>query len=63
MDSVTLDNDCGIRILRKTFTKIKTFERGLAEYSYPAVVVKGDTVHITYTYERDYIVYWQIKIK
>ena len=47
----------------KTFTKIKTFEKGLAEYSYPAVVVKGDTVHITYTYERDYIVYWQIKIK
>lgn len=47
----------------KTFTKIKTFEKGLAEYSYPAVVVKGDTIHITYTYERDYIAYWQIKIK
>ena len=47
----------------KTFTKIKTFETGLAEYSYPAVVVKGDTIHITYTYERDYIAYWQIKIK
>lgn len=47
----------------KTFTKIKTFERGLAEYSYPAVVVKGDTIHITYTYERDYIAYWQIKVK
>ena len=47
----------------KTFTKIKTFETGLAEYSYPAVVVKGDTIHITYTYERDYIAYWQIKVK
>ena len=47
----------------QTFTKIKTFEKGLAEYSYPAVVVKGDTIHITYTYERDYIAYWQIKIK
>lgn len=47
----------------KTFTKIKTFETGLAEYSYPAVVVKGDTIHITYTYERDYITYWQIKVK
>lgn len=47
----------------KTFTKIKTFETGLAEYSYPAVVVNGDTIHITYTYERDYIAYWQIKIK
>ena len=47
----------------KTFTKIKTFETGLAEYSYPAVVVKGDTIHITYTYERNYIAYWQIKIK
>lgn len=54
--SVSLDDG-------KTFTKIKTFERGLAEYSYPAVVVKGDTIHITYTYERDYIAYWQIKIK
>ena len=47
----------------KTFTKIKTFEKGLAEYSYPSVVVKGDTIHITYTYERDYIAYWQIKTK
>lgn len=47
----------------QTFTKILTFERGLAEYSYPAVVIKGDTIHITYTYERDYIAYWQIKIK
>ena len=47
----------------QTFTKIKTFETGLAEYSYPAVVVKGDTIHITYTYERDFIAYWQIKIK
>lgn len=47
----------------KTFTKIKTFEKGLAEYSYPSVVVKGDTIHITYTYERDYIAYWQIKVK
>lgn len=47
----------------KTFTRIKNFEIGLGEYSYPAVVVKGDTVHITYTYERDYIVYWQIKVK
>ena len=47
----------------QTFTKIKTFETGLAEYSYPAVVVKGDTIHITYTYERNFIAYWQIKIK
>lgn len=47
----------------QTFTKILTFERGLAEYSYPAIVIKGDTIHITYTYERDYIAYWQIKIK
>lgn len=47
----------------KTFTNIHTFEKGLAEYSYPAVVVKGDTIHITYTYERDYIAYWQIKVK
>ena len=47
----------------KSFTNIKTFEKGLAEYSYPAVVVKGDTIHVTYTYEREYIAYWQIKIK
>lgn len=47
----------------KTFTRIKNLEAGFGEYSYPAVVVKGDTVHITYTYERDYIVYWQIKVK
>lgn len=47
----------------KHFKRIKNLEVGLGEYSYPAVVVKGDTIHITYTYERDYIAYWQIKIK
>ena len=47
----------------KSFKRIMNLEFGVGEYSYPAIVVKGDTVHITYTYERDYIVYRQIKIK
>lgn len=47
----------------KSFKRIMNLEFGLGEYSYPAIVIKGDTVHITYTYERDYIVYRQIKIK
>ena len=47
----------------KSFRRIMNLEFGFGEYSYPAIVVRGDTVHITYTYERDYIVYRQIKIK
>ncbi|MGN0544878.1 MAG: exo-alpha-sialidase, partial [Acutalibacteraceae bacterium] len=46
-----------------TFTDILVLDKGLGEYSYPSVVVKGDTIHITYTDERDYIGYYQIKIK
>ena len=47
----------------ETFTDILVLDKGLGEYSYPSVVVKGDTIHITYTDERDYIGYYQIKIK
>ncbi|MGN0464209.1 MAG: exo-alpha-sialidase [Acutalibacteraceae bacterium] len=47
----------------KSFKRIMNLEAGLGEYSYPAIVIRGDTIHITYTYERDYIVYRQIKIK
>ncbi len=47
----------------ESFRRIMNLESGTGEYSYPAIVIRGDTVHITYTYERDYIVYRQIKIR
>lgn len=32
------------------------------EYSYPAIVARGDELHITYTWKRERIAYWRLKI-
>ena len=32
------------------------------EFSYPAVVADGSALHITYTYQRQKIVYWNIVV-
>ena len=37
-------------------------EPGQHEFSYPCVIAAGDTLHITYTYDRVNIAYWQIEI-
>ena len=46
----------------KDFTRILNLETGVGEFSYPSVVIKDNIIHITYTYKRDYIAYWQIEI-
>ena len=32
------------------------------EYSYPAIVAEGNTLHITYTWKRESIAYWKLTI-
>ncbi|MDF2718823.1 MAG: hypothetical protein K0R28_5748, partial [Paenibacillus sp.] len=32
------------------------------EYSYPAIIACGNELHITYTWKRERIVYWKLKI-
>ena len=44
------------------FQKVMDFEADPGEYSYPAVVSCGETLHITYTYNRKNIAYWEINL-
>ena len=46
----------------KTFKKLLRLEDNPGEYSYPAIVAQGSKLHITYTFNREYIAYWQIEI-
>lgn len=48
----------------ETFAEIFKCEEssGDGEFSYPAVVADGDVLHITYTYNREAIVYRKIKV-
>ncbi len=56
--------------LMRSFDNGKTFEEfiklepieGDYEFSYPAIVADGMTLHITYTYERRTIKYWKIEL-
>lgn len=49
----------------KTFKEFIKLEKitGDHEFSYPAIVADGMTLHITYTYERKTICYWKIEIE
>lgn len=38
-------------------------DSGKGEFAYPAVVAQGNTVHVTYTWKRQNIAYWQICIE
>lgn len=38
-------------------------EREPGEYSYPAIVAKGRTLHIAYTWKRETIAYWKITVE
>ncbi len=48
----------------ETFTELFTCEKttGDHEFSYPAITAIGNTLHITYTHEREGIVYQQISV-
>lgn len=46
-----------------TFRQLKVLESGDGEFSYPSITELDGTLHITYTYNREYIAYWQIEIK
>lgn len=37
-------------------------EKEPGEYSYPAIVAEGDTLHITYTWNRERIAYWKLTV-
>ncbi len=43
----------------ETWTKLCDLQCEPGEFSYPAIVNVGNTVHITYTYKRENIAYWQ----
>lgn len=41
----------------RSWQTVATLAEGPGEYSYPAVAVRGDTLHVTYTYRRENIAY------
>jgi predicted neuraminidase len=55
-------------VVRSSFDNGQTWEQELVledapgEYSYPAIVEKDNRVYITYTWNREQIVYWEIEI-
>lgn len=44
------------------WTKLMDFETEASEFSYPAIVSKGEKLHITYTYKRQNIAYIELVI-
>ena len=45
-----------------TFHKLLDLESEPGEYSYPAVIAEGNRLHITYTWNRKRIAYWEIEL-
>ena len=45
-----------------TFKKISDIENGAGEYSYPAALVTGSILNITYSYQRTYIGYAKVSL-
>lgn len=46
----------------KTFRQFIRLESEKGEFSYPAITELDGVLHITYTYNREYIAYWRIEI-
>lgn len=46
-----------------TWREVFVFENEPGEYSYPAIVAEGDTLHVTYTWKREKVAYWELKIE
>lgn len=47
----------------KTWSKLLDLDSGEGEFSYPAIIADGDEVFISYTWKRETIAFWRIKIK
>jgi predicted neuraminidase len=45
-----------------TWQEIFVFENENGEYSYPAVIAQGNEVFLTYTWRRERIAYWHLKV-
>ena len=45
------------------FSPVLTLEEGAGEFSYPSVVCTGNSLHITYTYNRKQIAYYKIQLE
>ncbi len=56
MLSVSKDNG-------RTFLEMLNPEPGFGEFSYPAIVCRGNKLHLTYTHKRKQIVYWEIELE
>lgn len=46
----------------ETWTRLCDLETGPGEFSYPAVAARGSRLLITYTWQRESIVYWEFEI-
>ena len=46
----------------ETFHKLVELETEPGEFSYPAVIAHGNTLHITYTWNRKRIAYWEMEL-
>lgn len=54
--SLSKDNGC-------TWERLCDLECEPGEFSYPAIVSKGNRIHITYTWKRENIAYWEFEWK
>lgn len=54
--SVSTDNG-------ETWKKLIELDDGIIQYSYPAIISKGNNLYVTYTWRRQRIAYWQITIE
>jgi len=46
----------------ENFEAVLELENTPGEYSYPAIVAEGDTLHITYTHNRRTVVYCRVRV-
>lgn len=43
--------------------QVMLLDKGAGEFSYPAILCEGNTLYITYTWKRESIAFWEIKIR
>lgn len=55
--SLLLSQDNGL-----TWEKVMDLDTGIGEFAYPAILARGDQVHITYTWKRENIAYWHVRL-